>query len=105
RAKDSRPDSGIFDELAAASVSVPKDTSPSNKAAVSALIDGLAVPNRELRYECLDMLVKRTGKIDLARGFKRYQETQGKFTLAFEEPREGFPEGDSRREQLYQLQK
>jgi hypothetical protein len=104
--KATKPDETIFQALKDAGINVPSDTSPSSKAAISALIDGLAVPTRTLRYACLDLLVKRTANIDMARDFKMCVTDVAKnVKVTQEEPPEGYPEGSAHATKLYELQK
>jgi hypothetical protein len=108
KAKGGKPETSIFDELKAAGVTIPKDVSPSNKETISALIAGLEVPNRLLRYACLDLLVKRTGKIDLAKDFKKCTMgggAQARVGFSEEEPAQGYPEGSPKATALYDQQK
>jgi hypothetical protein len=105
KAKGSRPEAALLEALAAAGVSVPKDTS--SRDVVSALIDGLSLDSRTLRYASLDMLVRKTGRADMAADFKMYKQASAgdQIVVTMPEPDDGFPEGDKRAVELFQQQK
>lgn len=67
-AKDQKPDQSLFDALKAAGIQVPANLD--TKEAIFALISGLELENREVRYAALDQLVRRTGRTEAAKKFK-----------------------------------
>ena len=106
KVKGGKPDATLFDALTAAGVKpVPKDTSVGNKEAIAFLIAGLEVPNRTLRNDCLDLLVKRTGKADLAKDWRLWIKKSASSSMTQEEPPGGYPENDPKANDLYELQK
>jgi hypothetical protein len=88
------PDDVLLDGLAAAGVNVPKDRSKENKEVITALIEGLALDARDLRYGSLDLLARRTPRKDAVRLFKTLREVSGPatatLTVTQEEPAGGF---------------
>lgn len=92
----------LFDALKARGIAVPADRA--GKEAVSALIEGLTVEPRSLRYAAHDRLVDLTGRADLAEGFRTIQrQMRGSVFLRETEPSDGF-EDDARKEALAQHQ-
>jgi hypothetical protein len=104
--KGREPDAALFDALKLAGVAAPRDTGAGSKEAIDALIAGLDVEPRSLRYAALDVLVKRTGRTDLAEKFKVLKSSLGKGTMDMQEwePAEGFPDKE-RKEKLRAQQK
>ncbi|MEZ0228428.1 MAG: hypothetical protein ACAI25_07360 [Planctomycetota bacterium] len=100
------PDAALFEALKAAGVDVPNNTGAGSKEAITALIAGLTVPTRTLRYAALDLLVKRTGKTDLAETFRVLKSSLSGGSLSMKEwePADGFPDPD-RRDRLAAQQK
>lgn len=100
------PDAAFFEALKAAGVAVPRDTAAGSKEAISALIEGLEVESRTLRYGALDLLVRRTGRTDLGADFKvlKTQFGGGQMNLSEWEPAEGFQDKE-RKEKLRAQQK
>ncbi len=100
------PDAALFEALKKAGVETPRDTGAGSKEAISALIAGLTVEPRSLRYSALDLLVKRTGKTDLAATFKVLKSSLAGGGLSMQEwePADGFPDKD-RQERLKAQQK
>jgi hypothetical protein len=100
------PDAALFEALKAANVTVPNNTAATSKEALAALVEGLDVEPRTLRYAALDLLVKRTGRTDLAADFKvlKTQFSGAQMGMQEWEPAEGFPDKD-RRDKLRAQQK
>jgi hypothetical protein len=100
------PDAALFEALKQAGVDVPRDTGAGSKDAIAALIGGLDVDSRSLRYSSLDLLVKRTGRTDLAAAFKVLKSSLGKGQMDMQEwePAEGFSDHD-RKDRLRAQQK
>ncbi|HZV02087.1 MAG TPA: hypothetical protein VFF73_35590, partial [Planctomycetota bacterium] len=95
KAATSSPEGQLLEALAAAGVSVPKDRSRENKEVITALIEGLALEPRDLRYGCLDLLAKRIpSRKDAIRMFKTLREVSGggatTLMVTQEEPPSGF---------------
>jgi hypothetical protein len=95
KAATSSPEGQLLEAIAAAGVSVPKDRSRENKEVITALIEGLALEPRDLRYGCLDLLAKRIpSRKDAIRLFKTLREESGNasthLTVTQEEPAGGF---------------
>lgn len=91
----------LFDSLKARGINVPADRR--GKEAITALIDALTVDPASLRYAALDLLVERTGKTDLAEGFRTVQRSlRGNTAYREHEPPEGFQ--DEMRKELLKTQ-
>lgn len=94
KASTQSPDDALFEALAANGVNVPKNRDIANKETIDALIDGLELEPKDLRYGCLDRLAHRTTRRAEVRLFKTLKEVSGpsnaQLTITQEEPPTGF---------------
>ena len=89
---DKTPDDALFVALGGHGIAVPTDTRA--KEAIAALVEALDLEQRDVRYAALDLLAKRTARVELAREFKILKLNSGSdgmtLTISTPEPPEGF---------------